>query len=219
MQCVTAVSYLILLNDRPQQRFKPSKGIRQGDPLSPYLFIICYEATSCLLNKVERDGIITGLYVGRHQVSFNHLSFADDIHLFCKANCIEWSGLTSLLDLYEKASSQRLNKEKISIFFSSNTRQESKDFIIQDAGIQATNYDEKYMGLPSTVGRSRANSFRNIIDRVKVRISDWKTQFFSLAGKEVLLKSIIQAISAYCMGLFRLPKQLVNEQNKVVRSY
>lgn len=126
MKCVDFLSYSILLKGIPQPFFKPSRGTRQGGPLSPYIFILCAEALSSLLNNVEMTGAITGVPLAKGKLNINHLFFADDILLFCRANSLEWSRLIFLLNTYEQASRQRLNKEKTSIQFTRNTSRESQ---------------------------------------------------------------------------------------------
>ena len=110
---------------------------------------------------------------------------------FAKTNSIEWSNLYYLLESYEVASGQRLNKEKTSIFFSTNTREETMEIITSIARMRGTTSYEKYLGLPALIGRSRAHSFKSILDKVKARISNWKNKFLSQEGKEVLIKFII----------------------------
>jgi hypothetical protein len=85
---------------------QPKRDIRQGDPLSPYLFIICAEALSGLLLQVERSGSLTGVLTSKNGPRISHLFFADDSLLFCKANSVEWRRLMKILEKYEVASGQ-----------------------------------------------------------------------------------------------------------------
>ena len=84
------VFYSILINRQPYGTITPTRGIRQGDPLSPYFFIVCAEGLSSLLQMAEREGRITGLPIVRGGVKLNHMFFANDsIFFFCKANVFE----------------------------------------------------------------------------------------------------------------------------------
>jgi hypothetical protein len=121
MNCITSVSYSVLINGDSYGSILPTRGIRQGDPISPYLFILCAEALSAMMQEAERNREVTGVPIARGRIRLNHLFFADDSLLFCKANIMEWSRLRSVLGRYEQASGQRLNLEKTSILFSSNT--------------------------------------------------------------------------------------------------
>jgi uncharacterized Zn-binding protein involved in type VI secretion len=117
MQCVTTVTYSILVNGIPTETITPSRGIRQGDPLSPYLFLLCAECLSSLIANAETDGRISGVPVAVNGFRLSHLFFADDSLLFCRANFPEWTTMLSLIQRYELASGQKLNHAKTSIFF------------------------------------------------------------------------------------------------------
>lgn len=131
MNCVTSVSSSILINGKQGVNFTPSRGLRQGDPLSPYLFLMCWRASS-LLNNSEKKRITRGLQVARGGTSINYLLFADDCILFRRTKLEEWNSLHGVLKRYEKASRQFLNKEKTSISFSSsNTQAKEKRRILE----------------------------------------------------------------------------------------
>jgi len=166
MQCITTVHFSILINGQPTEKFTPSRGIRQGDPISPYLFIICAEALSSLLSQVAISGWLPGVPTSPKGPCLNHLFFADDSLLFCRATPRDWGRLSSLLEYYKKASGQQLNKEKTSIFFSRNTSQEARDCIFRLSGVPSTHQFDKYLGLPALVGKSRLWEFTCIKDRV-----------------------------------------------------
>ncbi|XP_018853114.2 uncharacterized protein LOC109015083 [Juglans regia] len=219
MNCVETVSYSLLVNGSPQQSFSPSRGIRQGDPLSPYLFILCAEVLSNLLNLAEARGVISGIPIAKGQLHINHLFFADDSLLFCKSNAIEMCRLLDILSIYEKASGQRLNKEKTSIHFSRNTPQLAQSLILQIAGVRSSTSYEQYLGLPALMGRSRVGSFNSILDRMKRRIGNFKVKTLSQAGKEILLKAVVQALPTYCMGVFKLPGALIKKMNSIMHNF
>lgn len=75
MKCVCSVSYSVLLNGTPLPVFTPERGLRQGDPLSPYLFVMCVEVLSFLLNKAQQEGVLNGVKVGDSAPSVSHLFF------------------------------------------------------------------------------------------------------------------------------------------------
>jgi hypothetical protein len=219
MTCVRIVSYSVLANGTPYGRFTPSRGIRQGDLLSPYLFILCAEGLSHLLNKAEFEGRITGLPLSRGGIRLNHMFFADDSLLFCSATIFEWIHLQEILEMYEHAFGQKLNKGKTSIFFSKNTKSATKGHIKAVAGVGSTTRYEKYLGLPSLIGRSRVSSFNGIKGKIWERINGWKEKILSQAGKEVLLKAVVQAIPTYTMSVFQLPKTLCKDINSMMAQF
>ncbi|XP_042944619.1 uncharacterized protein LOC122278502 [Carya illinoinensis] len=130
MECVSTVSYSLLINGIPQELFSPSKGIRQADPLSPYLFIICSEFLNHSLNQAELQGLIYGIPTIRGGLHVTHLLFADDSLVFCRSNPTEWNRLQQVLSKYEQVTGQRLNLDKTSIFFGNNTKLEVQETIL-----------------------------------------------------------------------------------------
>ncbi|XP_062145265.1 secreted RxLR effector protein 78-like [Alnus glutinosa] len=104
MKCIRTVTYAVLVNGKLVGNIRPSSGIRQGDPISPYLFLLCVEALSALLNRAKRKGAITGVPTSFKGPQLNHLLFANDSMLFCKANSVEWRRLFRILEVYEAGS-------------------------------------------------------------------------------------------------------------------
>ncbi|KAK1650518.1 hypothetical protein QYE76_068323 [Lolium multiflorum] len=106
MKCCTSVKYRFKLNGSLTEEVTLSRGIRQGDPISPYPFLICGEAFSCLLNAAEADGRLTGVRVADNAPSFNHLLFADDSLILLTVTEESASHLKNILELYECCSGQ-----------------------------------------------------------------------------------------------------------------
>jgi hypothetical protein len=119
--CISTTSFFILLNGSPYGHIAPERGLRQGDPLSPFLFILGSEVFSRLLLKEERSGNIKGMRIARNSPAINHLLFADDLLIFGKATLLEASSIKSCLDKYCAWSGQTVNASKSSIRFSKNT--------------------------------------------------------------------------------------------------
>ena len=219
MMCVSSVHYVILINGEPYGHIFPTRGIRQGDPISPYLFLLCAEVLSSMVVKANEDRLLSGVPTFRRGPKISHLFFADDSLLFCRSNLAQWCNLLAILQSYEEASGQKMNTNKTSIFFSKNTRVGDKEIISEFAGIPVTSRYDKYLGLPALVGRSRMKAFKNILERVRKRLQDWKLRFLSQAGKEILLKAVIQAIPSFCMNVFLLPKSLCAEINSLMTRF
>ncbi|XP_059428496.1 uncharacterized protein LOC132162251 [Corylus avellana] len=219
MACVRSINYSILVNGCPSGRIYPTRGIRQGDSLSPYLFILCAEALSSLLTRADQKGFLRGVPTSKKGPRLNHLFFADDSLLFCRTNVTNWRQLTKLLEKYEKASGQKLNRAKTSIFFSKNTSAANKQQIVEAFGIPTSQRYDSYLGLSALVGRSRTQAFQGIKDRIWKRLQDWKVKLLSQAGKEILLKAVIQAIPTYSMNVFLLPKCLCMEINSMMQRF
>ncbi|KAM1949652.1 hypothetical protein ACFX15_009683 [Malus domestica] len=115
--CITTVSYSVLLNGSATGFIQPKRGLRQGDPMSPFLFLICAEGLSAVLRKREEQGSLHWIKVTPDGTQISHLLFADDAVIFCKATEVEVRVILEVLQCYAAASGQIINKEKSSLYF------------------------------------------------------------------------------------------------------
>ena len=136
MMCVCTVEYSILINGEVKGKIIPTRGLRQGDPISPYLFLLCVEGLSAMLKKEEREGHLKGVAVSREAPQISHLFFVDNSVVFCKASVQECDRVIKVLEDYEGESGQKLNKGKTSLFFSINTPREIQEYVQQKFGAQ-----------------------------------------------------------------------------------
>ena len=127
--------------------------------------------------------------------------------------------MLKILEKYKGASGQKLNKEKTSCFFSRNTSVKRRREISQMSGLHATQRFDKYLGLPTLIGKSWVKAFKSIKERVCDYIHNWKVKFLSQAGKEILFKSMAQAILTYCMSVFKPPGTLCKEINGMMQKF
>ena len=115
MSCITSVQYKVLINGQPKGHIVPNRGLRQDDPLSPYLFILCTEALIADIRKKEEEKLLTGLKIVCGSPAISHLLFADDSLFFSKANRQECEVILQILKDYERASGQQINFLKSSL--------------------------------------------------------------------------------------------------------
>jgi len=121
LMCITSVEYHVIFNGDRIGPITPERGLRQGCPLSPYLYIICVEGLSAIIKNHELRGTFHGNCICRAAPSINHILFANDSFIFCKATPAEAQLLKGILSNYEQASSQAINYRKLVIAFSQNT--------------------------------------------------------------------------------------------------
>jgi hypothetical protein len=182
MSCVTTVNYRVWFNSDETDSFVPSRGLRQGDPLSPYLFLLCAEGLSSLLAHEEGVGGLQGVRVCRGAPSVSHLLFANDSLILMKANAANATTLRNVLNTYCASSGQLVSDPKSSIYFSPNTDAEDKDAVRSILNIHSEVLSEKYLGLPSQVGMDRSDCFQYLVDHVCKIISGWNEKNLSMGG-------------------------------------
>jgi hypothetical protein len=166
MLCVTSVTYQFRVNGDITDVIKPQRGLRQGDPLSPYLLLICAEGFSSILNKAEAEDVLPGIQICNGAPRFNHSLFADDSLVLIKATHESASSLQNMLQLYECCSGQTINYDKSSVMFSMNTNARCKKEVLSVLHIRAEAKTKKYLGLPVYVGRSRKKTFEYIKEKI-----------------------------------------------------
>ena len=211
IECITLVTYSLLINREPLGDIKPSRGIRQGDPLSPYLFLLCSEGLHRMIQKATERGAIQGVSICRNGPKLTHLFFANNSLLFCRATTHDCQKVMEILSNYEKVSGQKLNREKTALFFSKSTPCELQQEIMELLGVNELKQYEEYLGLPALVGRNKRASFDRLKQKVWKRLQGWEGKLLSQAGREVLIKSVIQAIPTFTMSCFKLPTTLCHE--------
>lgn len=197
----------------------PRRGLRQGDPLSPYLFLFCVEGLSNMLDNAAEEGRIHGCRVSPNAPEITHLLFADDSFLFFKATTEEALHIKGILERYATISGQAVNFMKSGVFFSSNVRRDKREEISGILGVFNDITSSNYLGLPSLIGRSKKRVFGFLKERVTKRIDGWKAKPISRAGKSVLIKNVAQALPSYCITCFLLPKTLLQEIERLFNAY
>ncbi|CAN6558737.1 unnamed protein product [Malus baccata var. baccata] len=191
MNCVCTVQFAILLNGQPGNWFSLSRGLRQGDPLSPYLFIMVSDVLSRSIQRGVEDGRLGGILMHPRVPCISHLFFADDTLICLQANLRNGENIMHILNKYCLASGQMMNSHKSSLGSLLGMP------VVSDPGV--------YLGLPAIWGRSKRSSLAFVKGRVMGKIQGWKQSALSFAGKEVLLKAVVQAIPTYPMNLFKFP--------------
>jgi hypothetical protein len=180
MARVWSVRYQVKFNSEETNMFVPTRGLRQGDPLSPYLFLLCADGLSSLLVHEEVVSGIDGVRVCRNAPSFSHLLFADDFLIFMKADMPIATSLQQVLDTYFANSGLMVSLAKSSIFFSPNTNSLLRAEICEALHIDTEALSDKYLGLPTFVGADISDCIEHFIERIIQRINGWKEKPLSI---------------------------------------
>ncbi|GLT61404.1 hypothetical protein SLA2020_341140 [Shorea laevis] len=219
MQCVTTVSYTVGINGNQTPFFVPQRGLRQGDPLSPYLYLFIADILSRLLMTATAEKKITGYKIRRRSPPISHLLFADDSLVFCQATLPEVSHLQTILQLYGDLTGQRVNFSKSAAIFSPNTPRDVRESICNRLGIRFEAAVSKYLGLPTSWGRSKRASLQYVVNKVQDKLSHWKKNLLSQAGREILIKAVAMAIPTFTMSCFLFPAGVCRDINRLIKEF
>ncbi|CAM8968303.1 unnamed protein product [Rhodiola kirilowii] len=190
MRCVSSVEYRVKINDRVSEKIIPSRGLRQGDPISPYLFLICAEWLTYAIKRYQELGYMRGVRICRGAPIITHLMFADDCILFLKASRDVIPYVSSLLKSYEEISGQKVNLMKSEVVCSKNVQESVRNAIVDRMGMKIVDAHSSYLGLPIIFSNKKVDLFRIIEEKVLRKIGDWKHKLLSYAGREVLIYKV-----------------------------
>jgi hypothetical protein len=210
LSCVTSANFAVLINGVPSRFFKSERGLRQGCPLSPYLFILIMEGLSLLLAKSFTDNHIVGLKVS-NSIRIVHLMFVDDVLILSKADLTEWTIILEVLQLFCSASGFSINSSKSVVHYwglSTTELRPLKDSI----PLSFINLSEgfTYLGFQLKMGASSSSDWRWLVALYERRIGFWCNKWLSLGGRYILIKSVLEGLAVYWMTLERLPIKIIN---------
>uniref|UniRef100_A0A803P5U5 Reverse transcriptase domain-containing protein n=1 Tax=Cannabis sativa TaxID=3483 RepID=A0A803P5U5_CANSA len=219
MSCLSTNSFSFLINGEVTGSLIPSRGLQQGCPLSPYLFLICAEGLSKLLQHEQDIDNLHGFKLIRRAPMISHLLFVDDSLLFCQADESLCLAIKRVLDTYHQASGQLINPDKSVMSFSPNTTLAAQVYFHRHLSMPISECHEKYLGLPSYFGRDKKELFSHIKERISKLMQSWNEKNFSAGGREVLLKAVVQSIPTYATSCFRLPVYFYNQLESMMANF
>ena len=170
MSCISMVSTSILFNGEALDPIYPSRGIRQGDPLSPYLFILCMEFLGHLIEEKCNAKLWQPVKASCGGPTFSHLFFADDLVLFAKADHINCSAVRDVIDAFCNASGQSVSASKSRVYFLPNVDRDSRESFYDILEFASTPSLSKYLGIPIKHPGSSSQDFNYILNRVNNKL-------------------------------------------------
>lgn len=204
-QCFETPRFSILVNGEPAGFFEGKRGLRQGDPLSPYLFIIVMEALSKMLDAAARDGKF-GLHPQCENPLLTHLLFADDLLLFSDGSTSSMDGISDILALFKGMSGLDMNAAKSEIFFSGFSDTEALA-LSSSLEIKLGSFPTRYLGLPLNSKRLSYSVMQPFVERITKKLHSYTAKFMSFAGKIRLVSSVIYGMVNFWSQVYMLPKE------------
>jgi hypothetical protein len=219
MHCVTASTLSLIWNGQRLPAFSPTRALRQGDPLSQYLFVMCMESLSHVILQAVENNMWKPVTMSKNGPRLSHLFFADDVLLFSKASVSQSRVIEGILTRFANSSGLRVNVRKSRAFFSATTRRRSIESIVSVTGIQNTNSLDKYLGFPMIHGRLCKRDFDFLIDKIQHRLASWKNKLLNKAGRLALVQSVLTFIPTYYMQVTWLPTTICDYMDRTSRNF
>ena len=218
--CISTARFSVMVNGTPAGFFPSSKGLRQGDPLSPYLFVMGMEVLSVLIRRAMEGGFISRCKIQRNRgraVHIAHLLFADDTIVFCEAKKEYLTNLSWILFWFEAASGLKINLAKSEVIPVGKVQRIEE--LAVELGCRVGKLPSVYLGLPLGVPNKAAYGWDGIEEKMRRRLALWKSQYISKGGRITLIKSTMGSMPVYQMSLFRMPMSVARRLEKLQRDF
>lgn len=215
--CVTTASFSVQINGELAGYFQSKRGLRQGCSLSPYLFVLCMNVLSRMLDKAVKDGRI-GYHPRCKNIKLTHLCFADDLMVFADGTKRSVEGILEVFEDFDKMSGLKISMEKSTLFMAgtATTRQYE---ILDQFPFETGKLPVRYLGLPLLTKNMTVSDFLPLIEKIRKRINSWTSRYLSYAGRLQLIKSVITSLTNFWMAAFKLPSGCLKEIEKLCSAY
>ncbi|KAK9282955.1 hypothetical protein L1049_011180 [Liquidambar formosana] len=208
----------VLVNGSLFGFFGCSRGVRQGDHLSPLLFCLAEDVLSQGHSLMMQNDLLAPISSPRGYMAPTHILFADDILIFCKRTRHNFSNLLQFLEMYKEASGQQISEEKSAIFFSQGCSCR-KDAILSSMGFKEGKLPFTYLGVPLFKGWPRRIYLQHIADCVKAKLTVWKESLLSMAGQVQLVTSVIHSMLLHSFSIYLWPSSLIRQLQTWIRNF
>lgn len=217
MNCLCTILSSILINGTPTYPFPDSKGFRQGDPLSPYLFVLAMDYLSRLLKTLKNQPDFN--YQPRcERLKIIQLGFADDLLLFCRGDEVSIHMLYNCFMEFSRVSGLNANKSNSFIYFGGENLSVQQN-VMDELGFSKGEMPIRYLGVPLSTKTMPVIQFQQLLDRMLGRITYWAAKFLSYAGRIQLIKSVLLSIQIYWSQIFVFPKKVIHLIEAIYRKF
>ena len=214
------MQFFVLVNGSPTGFFGNSRGLHQGDPLSPLLFLLVMEVLSKLFQKTEEAGLIRGFLAGElggSEVRLSHLLFANDTIVFCDAVPEQILHIRKVLSCFEAVTGLRVNLSKSEMVHVGmvDGMPSLADILCCRIGALPMSY----LGMPLGAPYNSLSVWNTILEKIEWRLASWQTLYLSKEGRLTLLKSTLSSLPTYFLSLFTIPVSVAKRIEKLQRNF
>jgi hypothetical protein len=218
--CISSAHFSVLVNGTSAGFFNSSRGLRQGDSLSPLLFVIVMEALRILLTVTIKRGLLLCFYVGSRNseaVHISHLLFANNTLVFCGANPDHLRYLRVLFLAFEAVSGLKVNLSKSKLVPVGNVV--DVEGLTNILSCRVSSLPLKYLGLPLGAGFKAKPIWNGVVEKIERWLASWKQMYLSKGGRVTLIKSTLSNLPTYFLSLFLIPASVANRIEKLYRDF
>ncbi|XP_021974438.1 uncharacterized protein LOC110869497 [Helianthus annuus] len=184
--------------------------MRQGDPISPFLFVVAMEALSCIIDKVVEVGVLPGIKLPNDGPTLSHLFFADDALIVGEWGENNAMNVVRILRCFHACSGLRINLSKSNLYGIGANSAEVED-LANVVGCKKDTLPFKYLGLKVGANMNRINNWKPVYDIFESRLALWKSAFLSMVGRITLIRSVLQSLPSYYFSLYRAPVKVIKD--------
>lgn len=215
---VSTAFFSIIVNGAPTTPFSATRGTRQGDPLSPFLFIILAEGLGRALKEKIQEGKISGLKPHEAMQAQTHQQFVDDTMLMAMASVREAKAIKQTLDAFKRESGLEVKKDKSQIFYF-NTPLVTRRNITQILEFVEGSLPSKYLGAPLFEGKVTQKHWKELLDKMASKLNNWTHRSLNFPSRLTLVKSVLQAIPKYIFSVLAAPKNVLKKIRAIQRNF
>jgi len=208
----------ININGKAVGFFSCSRGVRQGDPLSPLLFCIAEEVISRGLDALVLEGQLSQISATRNLYIPSHCLYADDVLIFCKGTLANVRHIMKLFELYGQYSGQVVNAAKRK-FYSGAISLSRAQTITSITGFSHGTIPFTYLGIPLLIGKPKAIHLRPLVDKIQMKLSAWKGRLLTIMGRVQLINAVISSMLTYSFHVYQWPPILLQDVAQYMRNF
>ncbi|MFS7926579.1 putative RNA-directed DNA polymerase [Helianthus anomalus] len=208
----------VLVNGSPTGEFECTRGLRQGDPLSPFLFVIVMEALTGIMAKAVSVGLFEGINIPYDGPAISHLIYADDVMFLGGWNQSNINNLRRLLRCFYLASGLKVNIRKCSIYGIGVSDQEVQN-MANFLSCKQGSFPFKHLVLMVGANMNLVRNWKSVVEVFRNRLSLWKAKTLSYGGRITLIKSVLNSLPTYYLLLYKAPIQVLDSLDKIRRVF